>query len=211
MYIILYIPETVVDNTCQCEITLSTVQQHHVTNLLQKIRKTRLFDALYGLDVWSYKFMYTNIHFRPHRKQRVSITTTNREIIAILRGQNAQFSYVKADGTYIYHCTLKSNLSYFKLNYITWRVGNAWRISFLHSGSAMYSVLCWILPARFRCMYMLAVVTGGGARYAVPLYKYAEPWLHACPVTYINTYIPHGHQDCSRYVRSGTEPQCFYP
>jgi hypothetical protein len=77
----------------------------------------------------------------------------------------------------------------------------------------MYSVVGWILPARFRCMYMLAVVTGGGlggARYAVPLYKYAEPWLHACPVTYINTYIPRGHQHRNRYVCSGTEPQCFY-
>lgn len=45
------------------------------------------------------------------------------------------------------------------------------------------------------CIYMLDVVTGGwgctgieGVRYAVSLYKYAEPWLHACPVTYINTH-----------------------
>jgi hypothetical protein len=86
----------------------------------------------------------------------------------------------------------------------------------LHSGTVMYSLLYWILPARFRCMYvfmyMLAVVTGGGlggARCAVPLYKHAEPWLHACPDTYINTYIAHGH-DCNRYVCSGTEPRCFH-
>jgi hypothetical protein len=45
--------------------------------------------------------------------------TTNGEIIASLRRQNAQFSGVKADGTYSYHCILKSNLSDFKLNHIT--------------------------------------------------------------------------------------------
>lgn len=69
------------------------------------------------------------------------------------------------------------------------------------------------------CIYMLAVVTGGwgytgieGVRYAVSLYKYAEPWLHACPVTYINThtytYTPFRQYDCHRSVCSGIEPLC---
>jgi hypothetical protein len=44
-------------------------------------------------------------------KNHFSITATSR--------QNVQFSDVKAEGAYSYHCTLNSKLSGFEINYTT--------------------------------------------------------------------------------------------
>jgi len=53
-------------------------------------------------------------------------------------------------------------------------------------------VVCWILPARFRYVCMLDVVTEGwgcteGVRYAAPTIQ-ARRAVIACSVTYINTH-----------------------